>query len=256
MITKNNLARPVFIDTNPTRVSERLRGPRFNSSPVTDEFTNTLPITISRYYTDVDGAVIAKALAPAALQVSFPAFVLGAYDMDGGFKIALQARPVAPGIYYLLSYVQGQALPFPYATGLNTVNAFISNGDIVSVFTDSIDAPNYYIYIVQSLNRPGTAGLGSVIKNLRTSKIKAKAIQMYSTNNAQFSEALKYITANETGLYIQDDVNPLSFKDPLTQYQNGFIDILTRFEMSHYFGIAFYFLYSSDSVSLNFKIHY
>ncbi len=255
MIIKRATPR-VFLDTNPTKVMDRLRGPRVYSSPNSDEFNNTLPVNISRYYTDVDGAVIAKALAPAALQVNFPVMVLGAYDMDGGYKIGLQARPVAPGVYYLMTYIQGVSLPFPYATGLNTVNAFISNGDIVSVYTDSIDTPNYYIFIVQSLNRPGTAGLGSVIKNLRTSKIKCKTVQLYCTNNAQFSEALKYITANETGVYIQDDVNPLMFKDPRTQYQNGFIDIQTVFEMSHYFGIAFYMLYSTDSVSLNFKIHY
>lgn len=245
----------VKYDSNPTRIINRVPKHPLVVSPI------SLPVTIKRIYTDVDGAVIAKSAAPAAMQVDWPVFMLGAYDRNGGYKIALNSKPPVAGAgYFLFSFVVGSSLPFPYATGLNTVNAQLQNGDLVQVWTDSIDVPNYFVFIVQNI-RAAVAGYGSILYDTINSERRkfAASVDYYSLDangaayDPQFNEPLRFVSFNDMGTFRTDDVNPLSFKDSL-QYQQGFIRIPMAFELTEKIGIVFYMKYNAETITMNFNI--
>lgn len=241
-------------DTNPTRILNRVPNHPLVVSP------QSLPITVSRIYTDVDGTVISKAAAPVAMQSDWPVYVLGAYDRNGGYRIARLMRPPVTGSgFFLFSFVAGLGLPFPYATGLNTINDQLTPGDVVQVWTDSIDSPTHFVFIVQNI-RANTAGYGSVlydtINNDRKKIVDNIDYYAYSGGTSydpQFNEPLRFIRFNELGNYRQDDVNPLSFKDPI-QYQQGFIRIPARFELEEKFGFVTMMQYETDTITFNLNI--
>lgn len=241
-------------DTNPTRILNRVPNHPLVVSP------EALPVTISRIYTDVDGTVIDKAAAPAAMQVAWPVYVLGAYDRNGGYRVGrLMLPPVAGAGYFLFSFVAGLGLPFPYATGLNTVNDLLTPGDLVQVWTDNVDNPTHFVFIVQNI-RANTAGYGSVlydtINNERKKYVDNIDYYAYASGTSydpQFNVPLRLIRFNEMGNYRQDDINPLSFKDPI-QFQQGFIRIPTRFELEEKFGFGTMMQFGTDTITFNLNI--
>lgn len=246
----------VKYDTNPTRIINRVPKHPLVVSPL------ALPITVQRIYTDVDGAVIDKSAAPAAMQVAYPVYLLGAYDRNGGYKVMRGLRgPVAGSGFFLFSFVVGQSLPFPYATGLNTVNASLTAGDLVQVWTDSIDAPTTFVFIVQNI-RAAIAGYSSILYdtiNARQQKF-VRSLDYYASAagasyDLQFTEGLRFVSFNELGTYRQDDVNPLSFKDSFTE-QQGFIRIPLEFALTEKTGIAVFMQYGCDSLTFNFNIQW
>lgn len=243
-----------MVESNPTRVLNRVPRHPLVVSP------QSIPVSITRIYTDVDGAVIDKSAAPLAMQKSWPVFVLGAYDRNGGYRIAqLMKPPVTGSGFFLFSFVAGQSLPFPYATGLNTVNNQLSPGDLVQVWTDNVDSPSYFVFIVQNI-RANVAGYGSIlydtINNERKKFVETIDYYAYASGGAydpQFGEGLRFIRFNELGNYRQDDVNPLSYKNPI-QYQQGFIRIPVRFELEEKFGFVTYMQFGTDTILFNMNV--
>lgn len=245
---------PRRVDTNPTRIINRVPNHPLIVSP------QSLPITVARYYTDVDGAIIDKSAAPVAMQVDWPVYVLGAYDKNGGYKIARNMKPAVAGSgYFLFSFIVGQGLPFPYATGLNTINAVLQPGDVVQVWTDSVDTPSYFVYIVQNI-RAATAGYGSILTATINARkpMFAESLDFYASASGaaydlQFNEALRFISFNDAGTFRQDDIQPLAFKDSF-QYQQGFIRIPLKFSITEQIGFAFYMKYGCDSITFNLNV--
>ncbi len=255
-----NAPRRVFLDTNPTTVRKRLGTQKLVENVLLSKgFAGTIPVNITRYYTDVDGVVIPKATAPAALQVSVPVYALGEFDRQGGFRVGQQSVVPAAALQWLQTFVYGAALPFPFATTLSTIQNYLNSGDVIQVWTDDVTSPNYYIFIVLSIKTPGQANIASIMSNLRSGALYCDSFDYYAlTNNnvyqPQFNEPLRFVRFSNAGQYVSDDINPLSFKDPLTQQQNNFIAVMLEFSLSHFLGIYFYLEYGTDSVQLNFKI--
>ncbi len=219
----------------------------------------TIPVTIKRYITDVDGVVLTKAsgLIPAALQISYPVYFLCDFDRQGGYKIGGLSRPPLPGSYFVQSYIKGNFVnPLTDFSGLNTVNNFINNGDLVQLYTDNLTAPNYFIFIVHSMPY---AGWGSILSDTESNDTQVDSISYYASvlggaaQKVQFEEPLLYVTGKVIGNYLQNAVQPLIFKDPQVA-QNDFIDLLVAFDMSKYFGINFYMRYATDVISMNLKV--
>lgn len=239
---KTTLGKPINVIRNQT-LARKLENAKI---------LGTIPIKVRRYFTDVDGVVIAKGAAPASLQVDYPVYVLGEFDRQGGYKIGQLSRPPMRGTYFLFAYVKGKYVdPIIDFSGSNTVNNYISPGDVVQVYTNNLSAPSYFVYIVQSIQY---AGLASVLSDTRNGDIEVDSFSFYSDNNdEQFAKQLILTRGKVIGTYIDDQINPLLFKTP-ANYQNGFIDILVAFNMSQYLGINFYMAFATDAISMNFKI--
>lgn len=234
------------------------RRPQLNNAYVK---WHSIPINIKRYFTDVDGAVIAKAAAPAALQTYYPFFMFGEFDREGGYNTALKALGVAPGTFYLTSFMNANGITAQQITGftgLNTVRNFIKNGDIVHVFTDNLNAPNFFVWVVVS-NQYGA--MSSIVGNSEShqkdgliGKIYLDFFKYYTDNpNEQFKTPLHFTRSTNIATWSDNQVQPYIFKTPYTE-QQGFVDIQCQFNLDQYLSVGSFFQYTTESINMLFRL--
>ncbi len=222
--------------------------------------THSIPITIKRYFTDVDGAIVNKAVVPATIQKPYPFWTFGLWDQRGGYATGLKVLPPYPNTYYLMSYVEGAGMTSQRIvgfTGLNTVYTRIKTGDIVHVFTDDLQAPTYFIWIVQSCRN---GSLASILANtdeqddLQIGPMDVPFFQYYTDNPVgQWMEAIRFTRSNNIAAFKDDQVMPYIFKSPNTE-QDGFIRIECMFGVNQYQTIGTYFLFATEEIQMNYTI--
>lgn len=228
-------------------------------------FDRSFTIKVKRYVTDNNGTVIANALVPVALQQSYPFYLFGEMDRQGGYRQGLSILPPPDGTFFLCTFINGAGFSTANIVGfngLNTVKGNLQTGDVVLVFTDNLQTPNYYIWIVLQ----STVAYGSILSNLKTSqsdnrfnRLIAKNIHYSTSNNnlSQWNQALHFIRTDNLG-FIKDDnltLNPYEGPDnflvnivivPLNEDTGVLLDQFIEF--------ASYMLWTTDQIILNFKI--
>jgi len=222
---------------------------------------HSVPITVKRYFTTPDGALIAKNLAPANLQVEYPFWIFGDFDRQGGYCTGLKVQPVIPGTQCLMTYIEGAGLTSLQITGFsgfNTVRTRIKTGDIVHVFTDNIDAPSHFVWVVLS-SRNGS--IASIVSNSESAQIDGvfnklyiDHFQYYTDNQAgQWNKAINFIRSTNIGSFGNNPVQPYIFKNPNTE-QEGFIRVECNFNMDQYLTVGTYFLFETEEINLSFSL--
>lgn len=223
---------------------------------------HTIPVLIKKIYSDVDGLVIAKNTIPATLQKKVPVFLLGDFDRQGGYKIGLQSVPPDANLKYLLTFVNGNGFSFANIvgfSGVGTIHQHIKTGDIVSVFTDSLTAPGYFVWIVIQNTY---ASIASIIGNSETLQndrrigpIYVHEINYIADNNAQLSEAIQIVHYSNIGTWKANQIDPLGiFRTPF-DVQTGLVRIaLKPFPLDQYLGMNFNMLFATDNITMDFKI--
>lgn len=221
----------------------------------------SIPINIKRLCTDVDGQLIDKATLPANMQVKYPVYMFGQFDMISGFKAGHNICPPFLGAVYLCSFING----FPNTsfgvigiTGFNEIQSRLSLGDIVQVYTDSLQAPNYFVWVIQSTNALG--GLGSLISNLQTEQHdnrlgRLKFFELVITDGTynQWKIAMNFTGYDNLGNFTNDSISPMTFKNPLSLLDQ-FIRMPIEYETSQYLGINTYIDFEVDDYALEFNI--
>ncbi len=230
------------------------------SNSVVNPITNisSIGISVRRYFTDVDGAIIDKAAAPAVLQTKFPVYTLGNFDRQSAWKIGSRTVPPVDGTFFVHTFVRGVNDQFLLSSGLNTVLQRIDLGSIVEIFTDSLTAPTTYVWIVQTNQ---IAGIASIISNTntvqadgRTGQLHVKELGYTFDNPDQYEEIFRVVQSFNTGVANDNPLNT-EFKSPLDK-QNGFQIVPVDFLFDQFTGLNFYMRYATDSIVLNFKVNY
>lgn len=222
---------------------------------------HSIPVNIRRHFTDVNGLVIPKNIVPAALQVEYPFFVFGEFDRQGGYAAGLRALAPQPGTYYLTSFIQGNQFTSQFITGfsgVNTVKNRIAVGDIVHVYTDDVQNPTYFIWLVQSFNQ---GSIGSIVANSDSRQhdgligpIILDSFKLGQTGNEnQFSVPFFFINTSNLTMFKANQVQPLMFKDPYVE-QPDIIDIQCSFDLDQYVEIGYNFMFDTDEIRMTFKL--
>lgn len=227
-----------------------------NNNVVSNE--HTIPLVINRYYTDVNGAIVDKNLVPANLKVNFPVYLFAQFDRNGGYRKSQQITPPIPGTYFLMTYTQGINSPFLAFTGVNTIKGKISSGDIVIIYTDDLENPNYYIWIVISCN---SVSFASVLANTETIQndhrigvLSLKQINYYVSVREQFDQALVFASYDNIGNFRSDSIQPNIFLSPLVA-QQGFLTINTPYKIDQYIGLSMYMVFNCDQIIMDFIVN-
>lgn len=242
--------RPMDFNKEWTRV-----GPKSVLQPL-----QTVPLLVKKYYTDVNGTVISKndVGIPAALKVSFPVFFLGDLDRMGAYRTALKVVPPLTGCEFLQVFTNGNGNTSFDIVGVNPfsdIQALLTPGDIVCVYTDSLTAPNYYVWIVIA----GTySSVASIIGNTvstqqdgRIGKLIVDLINLYvDSSTQQIYKAINFTRMFNTGTFRNDSINPSMFKTPFNRLRN-FVTLSTRFEIDQYLGLNFYMGFDTDSLQMD-----
>lgn len=234
------------------------RAPAFNNPYVKK---HAIPVTVRRWFTDVNGTIIDKATAPAQMQTYYPLYVFGEFDRQGGYAASLKALAPDDNTKYLLSFTQGAAFSSQMIaggfSGVNNVKNMIATGDVVHVFTDDLQNPNCFVWIVQSFNQ---GSLGSILSNADSMQrdglvgpITLESWKYHADNERQYDYPFYLIRSTNLTMVQVNQLQPLMFKDPYVQ-QAELIEITAMFNLDQYLGIGLQFLYDTDIITLNFKL--
>jgi len=226
-----------------------------------DLLNYAINLNVKRVYTDVNGTIIDKALAPVALQVRYPVFILGAFDFKGGYRKALESTPPEVGVKYLKTFINGLNSASE-VTGVNIaadIQGQLKVGDIVSVYTDSYTIPNYYVWIIVSANN---ASIASIMLNLSTTQKDDVYNRLYiedihylttNTNVNQWNESIYRISINNIGLNNTDSFQPLIYKTPYT-FLNNVLIMGVRFKATQFIGFSTYIQYATEDIQFILKV--
>lgn len=222
----------------------------------------SLNINIKRYFTDVDGLIVAKGTVPAALQKNYPVYLLGNFDRVGAYNIGQKTIPQPVGVPFLCTYVQGYNVPsFLFNPGFYndpaSVNQVLKFGDIVTVYTDNLNNPSNYIFIVQTCDY---GSLASIISNTQTQqqdgvigRLNVKNIAYQVDNDNQLNQVWQMVSLDNLGQFKQMPLSPIIYKQPLYKLSD-FITLPVSFLMSQFTAINFLMTFTSDSVNVNLRI--
>jgi len=221
---------------------------------------HTLPITVKRFFTDVNGTLVDKALVPVSMQTKYPVYCLGEFDRRGGYRIGNSTVPPSNNVKYVFTYVHGVGLPFLAFTGLNSIQNQLRIGDIVTVYTDDLNAPNFFCFIVQQNDY---ASLASVVGNSETiqkderlGKLRCREIIFDNSSQTildQYREPLHFVQSDNLGTFLDNQVQPYMFKPP-EQKLNDFIPVKVNFFIDQYLGINFNMVFTIDQLTFNMKL--
>lgn len=214
--------------------------------------SETITINVNRYYTDVDGQIIDKSTAPAGLQVSYPFYLFNTFDSFGAFKICNKVVPPLGTAKYMYSHIVRSDYDFLEFSGNNSVKGKFNIGDIVFIYTDDLDAPNYFVFIVVSCPFQSYA---SILQNIANKHMNAGEIKYFVDNFNNYQESLFEILHSPGGTYKVNTYQPYSYKNPLLA-NTEFITLNIPVKMTQYWGWSSYMQYSSELISFNFELKY
>ncbi len=217
----------------------------------------SINVTIKKYFTTVDGAIIAKTAAPAVLQADFPVYMLGNFDRTGAYNVGQKTIPPPRGTYFVATYSHGFGLPFLLFTGLNEVQNLLKFGDIVNIYTDSLTAPSGFVFIVQSASQ---GAIASIISNTQTVQDDGKIGQLWVENVSykidnviQWKYDWRVVKIDNTGTPDSKVVNLTPYRSPFDKLTD-YILIPVRFMATQYVGIYFSMAFECDLINFNMRI--
>lgn len=222
---------------------------------------HSIPVSVRRYFTDTDGQIVAKNTVPMSLRTQYPFFLLGDFDRQGGYSCGLKVLTPESDTFYLMSFVEGNGMTSQQITGFtgfNNIRTKIRLGDIVHVYTDNLNAPNFFIWVVQSTIN---GAIASIIGNSETSQLDGTFGKLYidhfnytsDNRDPQWSLPLHFTRSTNIASFRDEQVQPYMFKNAYTE-QDGFIRIDCKFNLDQYQSIGTYFLYDSELLQFNFSI--
>lgn len=243
---------------NKVQVAKNPFGPR-----LPEMLFRSVPITVKRFFTDVDGVILAKndVLIPAAMKVRYPVLMFGTFDMNSGYRAGINVCAPGVGVNYLKSFVNGissTSYSVLGITGLNEIQGQLNLGDIVHVFCDDIQNPSYFCWIVQTSN--GLSGLSSVIMNLMTNqndnrlgKLYIYEVMLNTSDPNQWKQVINFTVYDNLGNYSNDSINPKMFRGPFTELDN-LIRLDTQFLADQYLGVNTFIDFDTDNLTFDFNI--
>lgn len=246
---------PVNMDS--VRQYPSAKGPLVNAR-------HSVSVVATRYFTDVNGAVLSKAdagLVAADMVHEYPVFLLGQFDKEGGYKVGHNILPPVGAAKYMQTFVNGyplttQQICSPYSP-FNTIQRRIKQGDIVQVYADDPNAPTYFCFIV--LSNPRQA-YSSILANLSTKqndnrlmKLYCHEVQFKADFQLQLQNAWHYVTVDNLGTFDDNQITYNQFNNPMNVLPDV-LTIATEFTFNQYIGIYMYMSSDVDTMSFNFNL--
>lgn len=223
---------------------------------------HTIPVTVKKLFTDVDGVLIDKGTLPAALQKKLPAFLFGGFDLHGGYKIALQSLPPDASWKYFQTFVMGAGashISIIGWSGVSDIQGQLKTGDIIQVYTDSLVNPSYFAWVVCQNNY---ASIASIINNAETDQndgrigqIMIHEINYQADIEAQLSEGIQVLHYSNIGTWRANQIDPLGIYRSPMDVQIGLVKMpIKPLFLNQYIGLSVNMVYECDKFSMEFKI--
>jgi hypothetical protein len=133
-------------------------------------------------------------------------------------------------------------------TGLNNVKDSIQAGDLVSIYTDDLNVPSYYCWVVISVDNKPAA---TIVNNADGSRFIDNII-VTCQNAAQYLQQLTFAKVTRYGDYFSDVINPGVGRSPYNGIDDQvLLDIQFLFSPEN--GLYSYILFNTDYIIFEIK---
>jgi hypothetical protein len=210
--------------------------------------SHNLPISVTKYYTDVDGAFIDKNTIATNLKTPLPFYLFNYYDYIGGYKIGFSEVPLNPN-WKLFQYNVYGTNDFRFFTGLNEVKNWISIGDLVFIYTDDLNLPNVYCWVIISA---GNASIASINESMNENA-EIEYILYDVQNESNYRQNLFYVRETFLMQPRVDSINPKIWQSPYNRL-SAVIKAEIKYKFSKMFGLYSYIDFVNDTLNFEFKI--
>lgn len=236
---------------------------RKNKAPIeTRPAVKKIPLNIfvKRYTTDGTGQILATPAIPASMQGAFAFHAFGEFDRQGGFQIADKVTNVNGSILFS-TYVYGLNTPLFFFSPLANINAQFKKGDIIHVYVDNINAPNYFTFVVISTTSGGYASLVSqsnitqIDDNGPWGVFKCDEIKFTWYNDEQLNYPLVTIQSYYNGNYKSDSFDPSSYYSTMQKPDLKTVYIPVKMLVNQYAGLSGYIPLENSVLNLEFILY-
>lgn len=221
----------------------------------------SLNLNIKRFITDANGAILNDAAIPAALKKPYPFHLFSHYDKVGGYAIGDSIMSVLNRTLLFGYYVWGIGTPLFFFNPGATINNEMKKGDVIFIYVDDLNNPNYFIFvIVQAIN----GGYASFIDQSNISQVDNKGywgvFKIRNTkftwyDDAQLRESFYLINTRFDGAFKYDPLSPAAYYAPEQKTQIKTANIPLEFILNQYFGISSCIAYENPLINLSFELY-
>ncbi len=235
------------------RIRYPYRGPaQIDRSPIFSD----MAISVKMFATNVDATIISKALLPVGMQVPYTYALFSEFDRKSGYKLAQTKLPVQGTSEYVGVFVFGLNDPFYLFNVFGDIQTRLQIGDIYFLYTDSISAPSFFVFII--VNNPYTSIAGITANTAYRDPygnppLLVKWFKLITSTPIQYTAPLFLMLVDSIGLNRNDSINPLASRS-VDDKQDDFIKVDKPFELNQYAGIASFIRFEADEILYQFKL--
>lgn len=212
-----------------------------------------LTVNVRRYFTDVDGQVIDKTTLPANLQKDLPFYIFGKYDFDSGYKAALEEVPPPEDWVYMYSFPVAREFSFLLNfSGLNNVKDRLRASDVVQLYTDDINNPNFFCFIQVGISLQSYSGL---LLNMNSGKYLVNNFGYATDNFQQYTEPIAIVEQNPFSEPRRDFFQPLKYKPP-SDFLRDDLTMRLKIQFSQYVGMYSRMKFATDLIDFSYNFEY
>jgi hypothetical protein len=221
------------------------------SAPPKEE--DDFSITITRYFTDVNGLVLLKTdpLVPVKLRTRYPFYLFNKFDKDGFYAIGQKINQLSNGINFIYQESWGYGFDLFRFNATGDIYSRLLPGDFIQVYADD---PINFTTLVWIVVRCQNRAYSSMIDNIHLSPVIAHTL-LYGTDNVnQYMEPFNIYKENTIGRYESDFINPFAYKPPYDTVQNDFIRIPLTHKFHPLHGFSSYIQFNTENLFINFLV--
>ncbi len=221
----------------------------------------SLNLNVKRFTTDANGAILADAAIPASEKKPFPFHLFGNFDMQGGYNIADSAMSEVHSTKLFSMYIAGIGTQLFFFNPLATINNEIKKGDVVFIYVDDINAPNFFTFIIVTSI---VGAYASLVSQSNISQIDANGfwgvfkifdVKYSWFDNAQLHDPVYIITSRFDSGFKYDVIDPATYYDSATKKNILVANIPLNIVLNQYIGLSAFLAYENPLLNLHFSIY-
>lgn len=229
---------------------------------VNAEHKEYIVLNVKRYTTDANGTILDDAAIPASLKKPFPFHLFGEFDRNGGYAIADRITLNQYGSILFGVYVWGINTPLFFPNPLATVNNEFQKGDMLFVYVDDINNPNYFVFIVISSQNGPYASLIGQLNTTQLDKNKWGTFKIFdiqygwtSDTQLQLGQPIFTILTEWNANFLSNPINPKSYYRPDLKPGVNELIIPINAVANQHFGLSSYLTYNNPLLILSLVIY-
>jgi hypothetical protein len=221
----------------------------------------SITLNIRRYTTDANGTVLDDLMIPDSEKKPYPVHLFGEFDRQGGYAIADLEIGQRYNTLLFGVYVWGVGTPTLFFNPLANINRRFRKGDIVFVYVDDLDTPNYFTFIQVQSTQGGAASIlsQSNITQLDSAApwgvFKINGFKYAWLDDEQLNYALFKIVTKQNAAFVSDSIDPQTYRSAKQKPSVKIIDIPDNIVLNQYEGISTFIPYENSLLTLTFDIY-